>query len=291
MLLKAGIFIFLLLLPGEGGILPEGGLFGRKDPSLTPQLVKVNTVTHPSSDYEAKIMNRRLGLVVFELENDPARILTDYLVSSFSRSSRFRLLYLERLSFPPPPLTAKAEIIAPFPLGKIPLVESPPEIVSLPTMARRIGADLAIRGRIVDAMDEDGGMRVHLWLVELLTERILLAETITGDENEIIRETDAFIQEIYDRFPLLEGEVVLVRANRVNLDLGKLDGAKDGMELVVYRVLGLERLGDGGWITGIQTQDVGKIRISRVSQTSSEAEILELLPLSVIQRGDKVIAR
>lgn len=291
MLLQVGIFLFLLLLPGEGSLLPEGGFFGKKDSSLTPQLVKVKTVVHPFSRYEEKIMERRLGLIVFELEHDPTRMLTDYLVSSLSKSSRFRLLHLQRLSFPPSPLTVKAETTTPFPIEKIPLIESPPEVVSLPGMASRIGADLAIMGRVVVGENKEEGLKIHLRLVDFLRERILLAEVLQGDKNEILREMNAFIQEIYNRFPLLEGEVVFVRGNRINVNLGKVDGVKEGMEVIIYRVMGLERVPDRGWILGIETQDVGRAKISRVSEVSSEADVLELLPLCQIQRGDKVISR
>lgn len=274
MLLKVGIFLFLLLMPGEGGLLQEG-LFTRKDSTAIPQLVKVKTIT-PSSETEERIIERRLGLVVFELENDPFGILTDYLISSFSKASRFRLLYLERI----PSSTFE----------KIPLIEVPKEVVSLSGMASSLGADLAVMGRVVD-MDEEGRIRLNLRLLDLLSERIILARIIEGDDNEVFRELDAFIKEIYDQFPLLEGEAVFVRSNRVNINLGKIDGAKEGMEFIVYRVLGLDRIPGRAAILGIKTKDIGRIRITQVNEGSSEAEVLELLPLCQIQQGDKVITR
>lgn len=285
MLLKVGIFLFLLLLPGEGGLLQDG-IFGKKDATLRPQLVKVKTITQALSPNQERIIERRLGLVVFELEDDPSRILTDYLLASFSKGGRFRLLYLERLTLPP----TEPAGLSPSCLEKMPLIEPPTEIISLPGMARRIGADLAVIGRVAD-VDKEGRMKLHLRLVDLLSERILLAETIQGDEDEVIREIGAFIQEIYNRFPLLEGEAVFVRGNRININLGKIDGAKDGMEFIVYRVIGLDRLPGRASILGIQTQDIGKIRITQVNEGSSEAEVLELLPLCQIQQGDKVITR
>ncbi|HAV43148.1 TPA: hypothetical protein DCX15_03950 [bacterium] len=282
MLLKVGIFIFLLLLPGEESLLPDLGSLFKKDSPLTPKLVKVHTLTQPVSLCEERIMDRKLGLVVFELENDPGRILTDYLISSLSKRNRFRLLSLQRipLELPPPD--------QPSPLEKLSFIESLPEAISLSKMAERIKADFAVMGRVVQ---EGERMKVHLRLVDLSNEQILLAEVLEGDQDEILREMNAFIQEIHDRFPLLDGEVIFVRGNRINVTLGQFDGAKEGMELIVYRVLGLERIPDRGWIIGIQTQDIGKVRVSRVSEFTSEAEILELLPLVEIQRGDKVVTR
>lgn len=281
MLLKAGIFIFLLLLPGEGGLLPKDGILPEFDlfKKKTPQLVKVKAITPPSPFYERRIIERRLGLVVFELDGDPEGTFTDYIVSSLLKKGRFRVLHLERLSLPYP-LSLRYRG-----LEKVPLVEAPPLILSTQQMAEKIGADLAIMGRV----DEEG--RVHLRLVDLKTDEILMVSIIRGSMDEIFREIDGFLSKVYSRFPLLEGEVVYRRGNLVYTDLGALDGMRVGMELIVYRVKGLERVPPRGWIFGVKTEDIGLIKVSQVTEVGSEARIMRILPLCEISVGDKVITR
>lgn len=278
MLLEAGIFIFLLLLPGEDGLLRKDDLLPRLNifKEKTPQLVKVKTVTPIPPFHQRRIIERRLGIVVFELHGDEDGVYTDHIVSSLLKRDRFRVLHLERLSLPYPFSIVDSE--------KIPLVEAPPFILSTQEMARRVGIDLAIMGRV-----DDG--RVHLRLVDLKTDEIFLSTIIKGSMDEILREIDKFIRDIHSRFPLLEGEVVYIRGNFVYMDLGRVDGIREGMELVVYRVRGLQRIPPRGWIFGVDAHDIGIIKISQVSEVSSEARIIKLLPLCVIVPGDKVITR
>lgn len=277
MLLKAGIFIFLLLLPGEGGLLSEDGILPRFHifKKKAPQLVKVKAITPPSPLHERRIVQRRLGLVVFELDGDKERVFTDHILSSLLRRGRFRVLHLEKITYPYP---------ISLDLEKVPLVEASSLILSTKEMADMIEVDLAIMGRV----NED---RVHLRLVDLKTDESLLTSTIKGSHHEIIREIDGFINEVHSRFPLLEGEVVYTRGNLVYTNLGSLDGIMTGMELIVYRVKGLERIPPRGWILGIQTEDIGLIKISKVTEGGSEAKIMRLVPLCEITPGDKVVTR
>ena len=108
--------------------------------------------------------------------------------------------------------------------------------------------------------------------------------TLTADAQTSPSSISVLVDQVRDRFPKVDGDVVEVQDKTVTLSLGKKDGLSAGIELSVYREGRELRHPKTGALLGKTEQTVGRVLVEQVFEAYSTGRVTQG---EGVQAGDR----
>ncbi len=156
------------------------------------------------------------------------------------------------------------------------------------TLAKSAGADALIAGRVSKGPE---GVSIQLSLFMGYDGRVLATETINKLQSFDVKSLQAqardLLKTVMSRLPY-QGLVLSRTNNRVTLNIGKRDGIEKDQIITVIQIIKAIRHPKFGVLINTEKEILGKVKIRKVEDTLSFADIITEKERGVIKKFSKV---
>ncbi|MDM8521760.1 caspase family protein [Desulfococcaceae bacterium HSG8] len=142
-------------------------------------------------------------------------------------------------------------------------------------IARKLDADFVITGKVIE---KKNSLQIYARMLETDTLTVLTEEDVygEGEDAELIRQLcHGLAIKLCDAVPFAEGKIVKVKEKQIIVNIGKKDGIRRGMHMILFEQGEPLRDPDTGEELGSDAEEFGTARIEKIRPRVSYAQILD----------------
>jgi TolB-like protein len=228
-------------------------------------------------DFERK----KIAVLDFELKGsgfeteDMGAIVAEWFITAFVKDGRFEVIERGLLK----------KILNEHKLGMSGIVDE----TTATKIGKLLGVKIIISGSVLKLQNI---LEINARIIDVQTASIIAAENVKSSAS--VRLQDLVVQmsaKIIKNFPL-EGYIVSRKTGKkeVSIDIGRLAGAKRGMEFIVYKEGQIIRHIKTNAILDVEQIETGRLIITKVRNKISKADIIEETTPGAIKYGQMVMS-
>ena len=168
---------------------------------------------------------------------------------------------------------------------------NPEELVGQPKKVKSFSNQLNSDGFFVAELRKDPKqIRIHLYLFSVRSGDLITEEELTrsDDNTEIVKAgVQSLFQRILEKIPY-DALIVSRTDNRVTVNAGQRDGVQVGQTLTAIKVIGAKKHPKRGFIIKSQKAVMGQLRVVKVDEYLSFADIVSETEPGVLTKNVKV---